>query len=100
MKTKEDFSRVLSASSDKSQRIKIEKIKFKKISKNMGRARVTLSFNNLTTGALVGMVKNLAHQYKVKVAQVRISKDEILKTLKGNMELVFYSAINLLENDK
>ena len=100
LRSKEDFTDVFNKFSDKKKNIKIERIKFKKISKKMGRAKVMLGFNNLTTGSLVGMIKNLAIQYKARVSHIHINKNEILKTLKGEVEFVFYSTIASTEKKK
>ena len=100
LRSKEDFTRIFSMSLNKTQNMKIEEIKFKKISKNMGRSRVILSFNNITTGSLFGMIRNMTHQYKAKVAHIHVNKDKILKKLKGEVELVFYSLAGSTEKDK
>ena len=95
LKSKEDFIRILNISPDKEKDVKIEKIALKKISKDMGRSRVILSFQDLTTNSLMEMIKNLAYQHKAKVSNIKIKKDKILKTLKGEVELLFYSAVKL-----
>ena len=100
LRTKEDFVNVMNALSSKKQNFQIEKITFKKISKKMGRSRVMLKFNNLTTGALFETMGGLIAQHKARVSHVRIRKDKILKTLKGEMELVFYSVIRSVSKDK
>ena len=92
LKSKEDFTRILNISSGQKESVKIKKIKSKKISKNLGRSRVLLSFQNLTTGALMSMLKNAYSRHKARVSNINIKKDKVLKTLNGEMELIFYSA--------
>ena len=100
LKSKEDFVGIINISPGKNQDITIKKIKNKKISKNLGRSRVLLSFQNFTTDSLVNMLKNLSYQHKARVSQVHIKKDKVLKTLGGEMELIFYSVGETVEKDK
>ena len=100
LSSKEDFIRVLEALSNKKQSFEIDKIEFEKISKSMGRSKVRIKFNNLGTSALVEMSRKLANQYKAKISHLYISKDKILKTLRGEIEVVFYSSIGSPEKEK
>ena len=98
--SKERFIEILETLSNKKQSFEIEKIAFKKISKSMGRSRAIVKFNNLETNSLIEMSRKLVSQYKAKISHVYISKDKILKTLKGEIELVFYSTVGSPEKEK
>ena len=93
LKSKEDFLQAIRVPPDKKQRIVVEKLKYKRVSKGLGRSIVSLSFNNLTTKSLMDMMKNIVYQRKASVSRIHIEKDKVLKTLKGKIELIVYGTL-------
>ena len=97
LKSKEDFLRIINMPSEEKKKMRIKTIKVKRVSKALGRSRVIMSFQNITTSSLMGAIKNLVYQHKARVSNIHIKRDKILKTLQGEVELIFYSATTSVE---
>ena len=96
---KEDFLRIVNLPLGKKKSVTVEKLKYKRISKSLGRSVASIRFNNLTTKTLVNMVENLVSQHKSKISRIRIEKDKVLKTLGGIIEIVIHGNLKTEKKD-
>ena len=100
VKSKDNFLRSINLSPEQKRGVVVEKLKYKKVSKELGRSVISLSFNNFTTRTLVDMIKKITSQHKASVSRIHIEKDKTLKTLMGKIELIVHGTVKDKKKDK